>query len=589
MEFTSAVKSSQNSVVSPDSYHIATLTGPRLAIRAVRSFDVIRSTNLPSEPNPKSACIRWSPIARSGDISTRVLVADDDNARVWDLEDQRWSAVINNGTAGMGKIVNSEFGRSKDEVLLFSEFGSKVTAWSLVTGRTVEIRDPKFSNKGFGFRPKTGLFALLSRPGPQDILTLHAPGTYFVLKTITLPSADAQGFKWSPDGRWIVLWDAPSTGYKIYVYTADGHLYRMYSGEVIEELHGLGVKSVEWSPTGEYLAVGGFDRRVTLLSTRTFSPTVYLDHTPTIQLRDFSASSVWQEQVSASSRTYAVISQPISPPTASSTPSDPSPKHGISLATFNADGTLIATRDDSTPTTVWIWDLKTLSPRSILIQHSPVKSLTWHPTRLELLLIQCVQDDPVVYLWSSSPSPSSQPVENDQKNSYQQEAPSIIHTPVSTSTSTPTKLSATFLQTPPHQNPIILLNTSSTLPFYSATTSQLSTAPTSTPATSSFILLYPYGKDPILRFPSHSNPGTPSHQNDYADESEDSLFEILTGRKRAGEKVAADEVDGGADSTTRRLELESEIDDEGEADYGGFEDTFRGRRGRGSGGGGMVA
>ncbi|KAK3043952.1 hypothetical protein LTS18_002571, partial [Coniosporium uncinatum] len=157
----------------------------------------------------------------------------------------------------MGRLVNAGFGGSKEEVLLFSDFGSKVTTWSLKTGRSVEIRDPKFAHRGYGFRPKTGLFALLSRPGPQDVLTLHAPGTYFVLKTMQLPSVDAQGLKWSPDGRWLVIWDTPSVGCNIYVYTADGHLFRTYSGDAGNDGLGLGMKSIGWSAAGDYLALCG--------------------------------------------------------------------------------------------------------------------------------------------------------------------------------------------------------------------------------------------------------------------------------------------------------------------------------------------
>jgi WD40 repeat protein len=174
----------------------------------------------------------------------------------------------------MGKIINVEFGRTANEVLCFAEFGSRTTVWNVKSGRSVEIRDPKFSaSRGYGFRPSTGLFALLSRPGPQDVLTLHAPETYFVVKTVTLPSIDAQGIKWSPDGRWIAVWDTASVGFRVYIFTTDGNLYRVYQGDVGDDGLGLGVKSVEWSPKGDYLALGGHDRRVVLLSTRTVSRT----------------------------------------------------------------------------------------------------------------------------------------------------------------------------------------------------------------------------------------------------------------------------------------------------------------------------
>lgn len=265
-------------VASPDGAFVAALAGNRLQIRAASSLSLVRSIPLSTEYTAKNpAVVRWSPADDRQNL--RILLADESSVRVWDLADNRWKAVIDNGSGGMGKISTAEFGHSLGEVLVFSDFGARLTVWCLRSGRSVEIRDPKYykDSRGLGYRPRSGIFALLSRPGPQDILTLHATGTYFLLKTITLPSSDAQGIKWSPDGRWLVVWDAASTGLKLYVYTADGQLYRTYCGDDEGGIRGLGVKSIEWGPRGDYLAVGGYNQRVTLLSTRTVSCTPLLN------------------------------------------------------------------------------------------------------------------------------------------------------------------------------------------------------------------------------------------------------------------------------------------------------------------------
>ena len=204
---------------------------------------------------------------------------------MWDVDDPSWTATINNGSGGMGKIVNAEFGRTKTEVLVFSDFGSKLTIWSLTTGRNVEIRDPKYSSsRGHEYRRKLGIFVLLTRLGAQDMLSLHAPNSYKVVKSVALPTMDVQGMKWSPNENWFAVWDTSSMGQKVYIYTADGNMYRSYTGTDDFGLGGSGIRTVEWSTAGQYLAIGGMDRRVTLLSTQTFSPVMYLDHTSTIQL-----------------------------------------------------------------------------------------------------------------------------------------------------------------------------------------------------------------------------------------------------------------------------------------------------------------
>ena len=69
--------------------------------------------------------------------------------------------------------------------------------------------------------------------------------------------------------------------------------------------------------------------------------------------------------------------------------------------TFNVDGTLIASCSYSTPTTIWIWSLKSLSPTAILIHHSPVKRLRWHPIKPALLMIHCASHESTLRLWDS--------------------------------------------------------------------------------------------------------------------------------------------------------------------------------------------
>jgi WD40 repeat protein len=218
--------------------------------------------------NASTGTIKWS---NPSEDHLRILVFTDESVRVWDLGAPSWAATVNNGSAGMGKIVNAEFGRTRNEVLVFSDFGSKVTIWSLVTGRNVEIRDPKFPNsRGYAYRKKSGdLFSLLTRPGAQDMLTLHAPNSYKVIKSVALPTMDAQGMKWSPDQTWIAVWDTASVGQIIYIFTSDLCLYRTYTGTDEAGIGSAGIRTLDWSPAGQYLAVGGTDHRITLLSTRT--------------------------------------------------------------------------------------------------------------------------------------------------------------------------------------------------------------------------------------------------------------------------------------------------------------------------------
>jgi hypothetical protein len=249
---------------------------------------------------------------------------------------------------------------------------------------------------------------------------------------------------------------------------------------------------------------------------------MFLDHTTTIQLP--SGSAVWQEHVSASSqRSYSTVQQPIAPPTALDSPSNQTPKSGLSLITFNADGTVLATRDDSTPTTVWIWDLKKLSAAAVLIQHSPIKQLLWHPTVSSLLLIQCSHDEPTFYFYDSLNAIPYTTTVPFQKSSG--------------------RLELKWLLTPADKKPAVLVGD-----------------------LHSFMVSWPEGKDQILRFEQ-------SEQNQAEENEEDSLFDILTG-KTPVKPLPEDDFEAGMDADSTEM-LVSDVLDETTVV---MDDTFRGHR-----------
>jgi WD40 repeat protein len=76
---------------------------------------------------------------------------------------------------------------------------------------------------------------------------------------------DLEGLLWSPDGRFLAIWDS-CLEYKMYIYYPDGRLvtcFSAYDG-------GLGIKSVTWSPSSQFLAIGSYDQKVLKLAISIF-------------------------------------------------------------------------------------------------------------------------------------------------------------------------------------------------------------------------------------------------------------------------------------------------------------------------------
>ena len=184
------------------------------------------------------------------------------------MGDPTWKASIEGAASNLGQIHSVAFGRTADEILVQSDFGVKLTIWSLITRRGAEIRDSKAGQRCYALRPKTGHLAVLTRPTAQDVLMLVAPNSHEVVKNVDLGTIDAQEIQWSVDGSWIAVRDLPSAGHRVQIYTADGQLFRTFSGVDDPTELDLGVRCMAWSPAG-LLVLGDQNGRVILLSKTT--------------------------------------------------------------------------------------------------------------------------------------------------------------------------------------------------------------------------------------------------------------------------------------------------------------------------------
>ncbi|KAL8827050.1 MAG: hypothetical protein Q9170_007167 [Blastenia crenularia] len=454
------LQSTQSAIPSPDGAFIATIERSRLLVRSSADARIVQSYDLPSGFANSCRFIRWYHAlgassgmlrkVRKGTNSEilhehRLILADDDKIIVYDVESSQAFAEIT-GATSLTKLANVEFALNPNEILVFSDFGWKLQIWSLLTKRAIEVKDPKLLPACYSYRPTTGHLAMLTRPEARDILMIIAPHNYEVVAALELPTTDACGIKYSPDGNWLAVWDTASAGCRVLILTADGHLFKTH--ELPQHELNLGVKCVEWSPTGDYLAIGDSEGKVMLLGKNTSSGRIryrYIDLLSRViaqylrvpskhvfysnlqlyaiagneiltrfqftQRLTFSHSftidnpkgTVWQEELGVSrSRGYTEAKRPAESPSLDSFPNAKGISSGISIMEFNLDGTLLASRDSATPSTLCIYAPKSGQLLTTLIHHAPIKSIQWHPKLADLLFMQCVISGPTVYVWRAS-------------------------------------------------------------------------------------------------------------------------------------------------------------------------------------------
>jgi WD40 repeat protein len=234
---------------------------------------------------------QWSPSSRL------LLVADAERVRVVSAVDDSFSATIRNHGAAGTKPAYVGFGASDGEICVIASFGLKFSVFNLASSKVTEISSSKvFSSSSasrcFSFRPETRHLALLTRSSGKDMVSLHSYPTRELQRSWAPDTIDAQGLAWSPDGRWLVVWDSAAHGHRVLFYTSDGHVFKTWSGptnpppEDRDYPLGAGVKSIQFSADARYLAIGDFSRSVCVLSMASITETMQLRHPRTLVPRD---------------------------------------------------------------------------------------------------------------------------------------------------------------------------------------------------------------------------------------------------------------------------------------------------------------
>ncbi|WPH03297.1 Hypothetical protein R9X50_00617400 [Acrodontium crateriforme] len=479
-------------------------------------------------PGKDVSSIRWS---RNDNY---IALCSPKQIEVINLDDPAHRIRLDNGTAGLGKFQCADFVGSSHLLTLW-EFG-RAKIWDLTTAKGTDLGDLKTIADGrpWQIRPVGASIrpvALLSRQAADDHLTVLFPTSENPLQSAKIATTDAQALSWSPDGRWIAVIDTPTAATSIHFFTPDGP-FRTYPSNPSVDHFGLGIKSLAWSGDSRLIALSKFDGKVVLLNTRTFTPLAVIEHTTTIDQSSLPADQqaiIWQETVSAShDRSYISSPQPASPPLSKARASVEPSELGVAEATFNNNGSFLATRDERMLSTIWIWSMATWSAHTIITQHTNVRKMHWHPHHPDIIMFDCGEG--LAYLFDAS---------------------NIITPPIPIKTTVPGSPSLAWLPSTPGRKSAILAATRS-----------------------AFKILYPDGPDQSSLGtsiskpkPARSRPESPVFDEGASD---DSLLALLSGRKPMPEKTQP--------SYTERMDLETELADAKDDESERLDDTFQGKR-----------
>lgn len=411
MEFTEAFKQTGPCCFSPDSRFLAIAVDYRLVIRDVVSLKVIQLYTCVD----KISYIEWaldSEYILCG-LYKRPMV------QAWSLTQPEWTCKIDEGPAG---IAYARWSPDSRHILTTSEFQLRLTVWSLVNTACVHVQWPKHASRGVSFTQDGKFAAVCTRRDCKDYVNLLSCDSWQIMGTFSVDTIDLSGVEWSPDDSALVVWDS-LLEYKVLIYSPDGRCLFKY--QAYES--GLGVKTVSWSPCGQFLAVGSYDQMLRALNHLTWKMFAEFMHVSAIRSPcnaaifkevdeplqldmsglclsdDFPHNiqgSCAENAADGNSRVkYKVMDVPISLPFQKPAADKPNPKQGVGLLSWSSDSQYLFTRNDNMPTVLWIWDIRRLELAAVLMQKDPIRAATWDPTCPRLVL--CT-GSPILYMWSPS-------------------------------------------------------------------------------------------------------------------------------------------------------------------------------------------
>ncbi|XP_075695518.1 WD repeat-containing protein WRAP73 [Rhinoderma darwinii] len=413
MNFSEVFKlSNQLCKFSPNGKYLASCVQYRLVIRDVRTLQILQLYTCLDQIQH----VEWS----ADSMFVLCAMYKRGIVQVWSLELPDWHCKIDEGSAGLVSSCWSPDGR---HILNTTEFHLRITLWSLSAKSVSYIKYPKACQKGIAFTSDGRHMALAERRDCKDYISIFVCNDWRLLRHFETDTQDVTGIDWAPNGCVLAVWDT-CLEYKVLLYSLDGRLLSSYSAYEWS----LGIKSVAWSPSSQFLCVGSYDEKVRILNHVTWKPIKELVHPATIVNPK---TVVYREvdkcqSVEPSQLTfppprgtpnslfivhskYELVEVPVSLRTIKPDTDRANPELGIGMLAFSPDNRYLATKNDNMPCCVWIWDIQKMKLSVVLEQTSPVRSFLWDPVQPRLVI--CTGNSKV-YLWSPTGCVSVQvPVE----------------------------------------------------------------------------------------------------------------------------------------------------------------------------------
>ncbi|KAI8077860.1 WD40-repeat-containing domain protein [Halteromyces radiatus] len=384
--------------ISPDNKYVANTVDTTVVIRDHSQDMVVMHVY---ETNHVIDWMSWSPNAQY------IVTMNKEHciANIWSISDTNWKTTLSDRRFGMQRGWWSPDGSS---ILISSDLDLKITIWMFLKNKIKYIEHPKSIDQVCVPSHDGKYMAIVEKKDGKDYIDILDATSYELLQQFLTETTDVASIQWSPDSQFIIAYDN-CLYYKLLVYRFDGYLTYSYSAYE----HGLGIKCISWHD--ELLAIGSYDEKVRLINTCSWQLVTVLSHSNVIKPNSQSSLMIYEEYDLPSTKAptldtkvaYRVLARrPIQLPVLRPEFNRHDPNIGISFCQFCVDGSLLATKDDTMPNTLWIWDIRQLQVCLIISQKNPLRQVVWNPKYPHVLAMAC-GDENVYILYQESSTHST--------------------------------------------------------------------------------------------------------------------------------------------------------------------------------------